>query len=249
MPILHDAPGRKRWITVTEEYGIRYLLLDGCEEGAMSLDSEAPVFQYLWFHKASRLVERPVHRAAVLGAGAFTAAKCLALDHAGAVIDAVDEEPELEPIALHFFRLDRPEFSGIRFFGIPAEDFLAEARGPYDFIFDDLFQGFQHVPARGRGPEHFSRLQAVLSEGGVCIKNLIWDVNARDTQVGCTEAESALAAAFPGHAVLALGSPTWGHNRILIGRNRACPLDRRELRQALAMAGVPAGVLERCQFG
>src|SRR5712671_1875233 len=113
MQVLHDDAGQQCWIKVHEGCATRTLELDGCEEGAMRLTSEDPVFHYLWFHKCSRLVARPVTRALVLGAGAFTAAKCLALDHPAAQVDAVDSEPELETIARRFFRLDQAEFAGI----------------------------------------------------------------------------------------------------------------------------------------
>src|SRR5947209_20446923 len=97
MTLHYDAAGAFRWITVHESESTRYLELDGCEEGAMDRFTEDPVFNYLWFHRASRLVGE-VRRALVLGAGAFTAAKCLALDHAAAEIHAVDVETQLEPI-------------------------------------------------------------------------------------------------------------------------------------------------------
>src|SRR6516164_6911138 len=128
MTTLHDAAGQQCWITVTEEFSTRALLLDGCEEGAMRLDSEEPVFAYLWFYKCSHLTSLPVRRALMLGAGAFTAAKCLALDFPKAEIDAVDLEPDLEAIGRKFFRLDQPEFSRIRFHGMPAEEFLKTAK-------------------------------------------------------------------------------------------------------------------------
>src|ERR1700687_5413994 len=134
MSSLYDAAGQKCWITVTQEYSTRSLLLDGCEEGAMSLDSEEPVFAYLWFHKCSHLVCRPLRKALVLGAGAFTAAKCLALDYPQADIDTVDLEPDLKRIADRFFRLDQAEFSRIRFHATPAEDFLKTIQpATYDF--------------------------------------------------------------------------------------------------------------------
>src|SRR5262249_48059269 len=94
MSTLLERAGTHCRIRVTEEGGVRYLYLDGCEEGAMFLDSEDPVFNYLWLHKASHLA-RPIRRALVLGAGAFTAAKCLAIDHADAAIEVIDIEPEL----------------------------------------------------------------------------------------------------------------------------------------------------------
>ncbi len=177
-------PAELRWITVTQENGTRYLYLDGCEEGAMALDSEAPVFHYLWFHKLSHLIGLPLRRALVLGAGAFTAAKCLAIDYPDAVIDAVDEEPELEAIARRFFRLDQPQFGRIRFHPVPAEEFLAGPAGPYEFIFDDLFDGDQHVPIAGRGEDHVARLRSVLANG-VCVKNLIWSPRSADSRAAC----------------------------------------------------------------
>ncbi len=115
MATLYDAAGQKCWITVTQEFSTRSLLLDRCEEGAMRLDSEEPVFTYLWFHKCSHLAVAPVRKALVLGAGAGTTAKCLALDYPQADIDAVDLEPDLEMIGRKFFRLDQAEFSRIRF--------------------------------------------------------------------------------------------------------------------------------------
>src|SRR3954469_5103147 len=89
VPVLSDAPGRFRHITVIDDGATRTLLLDGVEEGAMDLASEEPVFEYLWAHKFSHLTARPVRRALVLGAGTFCAAKCLALDHPDAQIDVV----------------------------------------------------------------------------------------------------------------------------------------------------------------
>ena len=48
MRTLHEAAGEDCWITVRESEMTRYLDLDGCEEGAMFLESEDPVFRYLW---------------------------------------------------------------------------------------------------------------------------------------------------------------------------------------------------------
>lgn len=217
MPVLYDAPGRHCQVTVTEENGLRRLWLDGCEEGAMDLASETPVFHYLHFHRASALVGRPVRRALVLGAGAFTAAKCLALDHAAAAIDAVDVEPSLEEVGRRFFRLDGPAFARVRFHGLAAEDFLKAPGEPYDFVFDDLFDGFQHVPDAGRGPGHFARLRAVLAPDGVCLKNLIWDPYSVGSRAACAEAVAAWQATFPVHLTIALGPPGTGHNLLLLG--------------------------------
>src|SRR5689334_8185130 len=117
MPVLYEAPGRQRSLTVTETATTRFLLLVGCEEGAMDLHSEETDSDYLWFHKCSALAEQPLRRALVLGAGTFTAPKCLALDYPEAQFDVVDSEPGLEAIGRKFFRLDRPEFARIAFHG------------------------------------------------------------------------------------------------------------------------------------
>src|SRR5882762_515252 len=104
MKTLYDAQGKSCWITVSESETTRYLELDGCEEGAMDLTGDAPVFQYLWFHKCSFLAAHR-RRLLVLGAGAFTAAKCLALDHPQALVETVDVEPDLGSVGQQFFGL------------------------------------------------------------------------------------------------------------------------------------------------
>jgi hypothetical protein len=245
MPVLYDAPGRQRWVTVTETAGTRFLFLGDAEEGAMRLDSEEPVFDYLWFHKSSALTETPLRRALVLGAGAFTTGKGLALDHPDAAVDAVDSEPDLGQVGRGYFRLDRPEFAGITFHGQPAEDFLAGSVPTYDFVFDDLFDGFQHVPLTCRGAEHFARLRRSLAEGGLCVKNLIWDPHGEDTRAACTEATAGLRAVFATHAVVALGDPSRGHNLLLLGLTGMRPFEWATAGPRLAAAGVPEAVLRQ----
>jgi spermidine synthase len=241
--VLYDAAGRVRWITVCENAATRYLLLDGCEEGAMSLHDEAPVFNYLWFHKCSHLATHGVGRALVLGAGAFTAAKCLALDHPGAMIATVDEEADLDSVGRRFFGMDQPAFRNIRFHGEAAETYLTKTHQKYDFIFDDLFDGFQHVPKAGRGMEHVDRLRSVLSDGGVCIKNVIWSPTRADTRAAYDDTSAAWARRFAVRAVVVLGDPTGGHNRILIGWADAKSTDWPPALVRLAEMGVPMHVL------
>ncbi|HEV3203949.1 MAG TPA: hypothetical protein VGY77_06190 [Gemmataceae bacterium] len=245
MPVLYDAAGSHCWITVTENNGVRYLQLSGCEEGAMDVHSEKPVFHYLWFHKCSFLAKAQVRRGLILGAGAFTAPKALAIDHPGAMVDAVDIEPQLDSIARSFFRLDLPAYAGIQFHGLPAEQFLSAHRLPYDFIFDDLFDGFQHVPHLGRGADHVRRCHANLAEGGVCVKNLIFNPLKADTRAACTETWDAWKAHFPNHLALTMGDPDDGHNRLFVGLNDEEKLTFPEVTSRLARAGVPHHILQQ----
>jgi spermidine synthase len=247
MRVLHDAAGDLCWITVQEDQGVRYLLLDGCEEGAMYLNSADPVFNYLWFHKCSMVAQQSPRRALVLGAGAFTAAKCLALDYPAAGVDAVDEEPQLERIARQYFFLDQPAFARIQFFGQAAEPFLAEPHAPYDLIFDDLFDGFQHVPWTGRSVEHVRRLNQALAGGGVCLKNVIWNPLNADTRAACTDVIAAWRTTFPKYGLIALGDPAGGHNLMLLG-SASQRLDWPAVRARLSAAGVPEALLEQCHW-
>jgi spermidine synthase len=244
MTTLYDAAGKTCWITVTEEYSTRTLLLDGCEEGAMRLDSEEPVFAYLWFHKCSHLAKAPVRKASVLGAGAFTAAKCLALDYPAADIDAVDLESGLEAIARQFFRLNQAEFTRIRFHGMPAEEFLRAVQpGSYDFIFDDLFDGFQHVPEAAISGDHLRQLRAALSPGGVCVKNMIWDPHSANTRAACTEFRECWMETWANHLVLAMGNPEKGHNFLLLGSKEGDELAWPAANEKLHGAGIPAPIM------
>src|SRR5439155_20250481 len=130
----------------------------------------------------------PVRKALVLGAGAGTTAKCLALDYPQADIDGVDLEPDLEMIGRKFFRLDQAEFSRIRFHGMPAEEFLKAALpGSYDFIFDDLFDGFQYVLDSARTPDHLDMLRWFLSPGGILLWNFISFTFSSIARVVCSE--------------------------------------------------------------
>lgn len=247
MQVLHNAPGRKRWISVRESETTRYLELDGCEQGAMLLDSESPVFYYLWFYKCGDLAARK-DRLLILGAGAFTSAKCFALDYPEAAIDVIEEEPDLEEVGRRFFHLDQPAFQRIAFQGRTAEEFLATASQTYDVVFDDLFDGFQHVPERCRTHDHFWHLRNRLAAGGVYIKNVIWNPHIGDTRAACDEALTALKAAFPHHALIALGPPSRGHNRMLVGMTEPPPCDWSDLRGRLSDLGVPEAVFHGAQM-
>jgi spermidine synthase len=245
MRVLHDAAGQTCWITVRETEATRFLELDGCEEGAMDLRSEQPVFRYLWFHACSRLAKRP-RRLLVLGAGAFSAPKCLALAHPDAMIDAVDVESELLPVARQHFRLGEAAFGRIRFHGLPAEEFLQRAEPPYDFVFDDLFDGFQHVPDASRTREHFRLVRRLLGDGGVVVKNTIWNAYTGRTQAACAETAAAFAAEFPQRLALALGAPDRGHNRLFMGGVGIEQLDWPGVRERLT-GHVPPAVLENVE--
>lgn len=245
MTVLYDAQGSRCWVTITDDGTARYLYLDGCEEGAMALASDAPVFHYLWFHRLS-VFAGDLRRALVLGAGAFTAAKAFAQDHPSAEVDAVDIESELGPLGRRFFRLDEPAFVRVRFHAADASEFLTAYASAYDFIFDDLFDGFHHVPASGRGGEHAGRVAAALKPGGACVKNLIWDRRSADCRAACAETAAAWRERFPGCLLLALGDPAGGHNLLLVGRKDGALPDWLSARERLAGAGVPAEVLDLC---
>lgn len=257
MSVLYDAPGQQRWITVIEEDGIRSLHLDSCEEGAMDLEDDGPVFDYLWFHKCSALCSplpstqgrevggEGIQRALVLGAGTFTAAKCLALDYPDANIDVVDAEPDLEAIGQRFFHLDQPAFARIRFFGESAEEFLCQAGQPYDFIFDDLFDGFQHVPETCLGMEHWQRLRGTLSESGVCVKNMILDRRSGASWSAVSQALEAVAAHFPSQQAIVLGKQERGANLLLLGMTGDAQFSWEQVRGQLLQAGVPEEVLKQ----
>lgn len=245
MGILYDAAGRTCWITVKEEFSTRSLLLDGCEEGAMSLKSEEPVFAYLWFYKCSHLAQGPVRKALVLGAGAFTAAKCIALDYPEADIDAVDLEPDLKLIGRKFFRLDRLEFSRVQFHGMPAEKFLTtNPPGSYDFIFDDLFDGFQHVPDTAMSADHLRGLRAALAPGGVCVKNMIWDPFSANSRAACEELRARWTFTLPNSLELAMGNPERGHNSLLLGSLESDLLSWPGVHTKLKAAAIPHSVLD-----
>jgi hypothetical protein len=155
-------------------------------------------------------------------------------------VDVVDEEPDLLEVGRRFFGLDRVEFAGICFHGQTAERFLEKGVSEaYDFIFDDLFDGFQHVPAAGRGLQHIRLLRAALSNGGIGIKNLIWTPLKADTRAACMESREAFNAVFGTAITVALGDVSAGHNRILIGSASPDEFDWPTIHARLRESGLP----------
>jgi hypothetical protein len=106
-------------------------------------------------------------------------------------------------------------------------------------VFDDLFDGFQHVPPSCQSSAHFQQIRQSLRPGGICVKNLIWDPRSTDTCAACDEAYAALCSAFPHHALLRLGPEHRGHNRLLLGLTEPLGFALDEMGMRLRLAGVP----------
>ena len=109
-----------------------------------------------------------------------------------------------------------------------------------DRIPDDLW------PDESRTHEHFRQVRRVLGDDAVFVKNVIWSTQAAQTRTACEEAQAALAEVFPQHLTLALGKPSRGHNRLLIGATGRTPLTWPEVRERLAEK-VPSLLLENVQ--
>ena len=148
-------------------------------------------------------------------------------------------------IARKFFHLYKPEFARIHFHGLSAEDFLkAVPPGSYDFIFDDLFDGFQHLPDSARTPAHLDMLRTALSPVGICAKNVIWDPFSANSRAACAEVQSHWLKCFPSHLGLAMGNPEKGHNLILVGTMASGVLAWPSAKEKLGEAGIPKSLLD-----
>src|SRR5262249_52123437 len=142
-----------------------------------------------------------------------------------------------------FFRLEEPLYQNVLFIGEPVETALPRLAASYDFIFDDLFDGFEHVPEATRGAAHAARLAELLADGGIAIKNLIWDRKNPDTVDACSRMADTWRRQFAWSMEVLLGHPGSGHNRILLGAKKPQAYDWQTLADLLKAAGVPSIVI------
>src|SRR5262249_7852870 len=139
--------------------------------------------------------------------------------------------------------LEEARYQTVFFIGEPVETALTRLAAPYDFIFDDLFDGFEHVPEAARGAAHAARLAELLARGGIAIKNLIWDRKNPHTVDARSQMADAWRSRFAWSMEIILGHPGSGHNRILLGAKEPRAYDWSELGDLLLAAGVPSMVI------
>ena len=225
----------------------RFLLLDRSESGAIFLDTADPTdlaYDYTKYYALYKIFTPDVHRALVLGGGAYSIPKALLRELPAAQVDVAEIEPSLFELAQRYFRVvDDPRLHN------HVEDgrrFLHDASVPYDLIFGDVYYSYFSVPPHFTTREFFELARDRLAPGGVFIANMIGDLSRRQPSLIMAELKT-FRAVFPNSYFFAVESPeTTGviQNITLAGYKS----DRRVDVRAPEVTGHPSALIRFLQY-
>jgi spermidine synthase len=160
---------------------IHALYLDTTLEGAQPKHESRVILEYQQYWQLARVVCPDIRRAAFLGGGAFAMPEALLEAYPGAVVDAVEIDPELIEIGKRFYRLDR--YPSLQYHASDARRFLAVSPGAYDLIFGDVYSGLRYVPHHLVTHEFFGLVKRRLSSDGIFMMNAISAVTGEDADL------------------------------------------------------------------
>lgn len=167
--ILHAADGQLGTVQVLQYEAYRWLQMEDASIQSL-LDTRVParlispsnslMLMALAFTKGrSRVLN--------LGLGGGAIERRLLLDYPTMVIDSVELDPRIVALARQHFFLPANHPVMVQ----DAEQFIANAAGPYDLVFCDLFSAQQHAVCLERDG-FFAGIRRCLGPDGVCVLNL-----------------------------------------------------------------------------
>jgi spermidine synthase len=172
---------------------IKVLGISGLWHSAQFLDSDELVFSYLRHYRLADHFNSDLHRALMVGGGAYTYPRDFLKKHPESVIDVVEIDPALVTIAKEHFGLeDDPR---MHIFHTDGRIFINETKNTYDVIFLDAY-GKYDIPFHMATAEFANRMYQVLGKNGIVIANIISSIEGRESGVLKTNYK-ALSAVFP----------------------------------------------------
>ncbi|HEY6548298.1 MAG TPA: fused MFS/spermidine synthase [Vicinamibacteria bacterium] len=212
-----DRPARELW-------------LDRSASGVMFRDGDDLAYAYTRYYRLIDAFCPRVERALVLGAGPFSVPKALLAGDAGVVVDVVDIEPDLLPLAERFFGFEKSP--RLHNHVTDARGFLQRTRERYDLIFMDVYYSIT-IPVHLTTREYFELARERLSEDGIVVANVLGDLGAPPPSLLGSMART-FRAAFPQALFVATESVVSRHsqNVVFVGARAALRVDAAEPRLA-----------------
>jgi len=179
----------------------RFLKRDTNHSSAIALGSDEIVFSYA---QLALLYPDFVPEAAnylVLGGGAFTMPRHLHNRHPDLIVDTVEIEPFLLPLAHEYFEL--PYAPQLRHHIMDARLFLSSTSTTYDVIFSDVMNTGFFIPPHLATKEFYTLINQRLAPNGIAFFNYVGSLDTRGrTLTGSTIA--TIKDTFPNYKVFAL---------------------------------------------
>ncbi len=225
--ILHEHDGVYGHIVVYETthqgHPFRGLKRDTNSESAIFLDSYDLPFWYTQFATWYRDVMPDTKNFLMIGGGAYTVPRTLLHHDSTLLIDVVEVEPDLYPLAVEFFDLaPTPRLRSV------IEDgrvFLRTSTTTYDVIFQDVFGTDLTLPQHLATREYFVHLRSRMKDDGVLFVNYIGKL-AGDAPTLTGSLIKTIHEVFPTMSVYVMYPelPQRRQNIMIVARNGESPL-------------------------
>ncbi len=183
----------------------RFFLQDKGISGGMFLDGKDLAFDYTKYYALYHLTAPQLSRALVIGGGIYTIPKSILEERPNAIIDVVEIEPNLEPIAKEYF--DLPDTENIRTHIMDGRRYLREREDKYDLIYSDVYYSLFSIPTHFTTVEFFESAKSRLATNGIFVANIIGAIDESDESLLFSEIRT-IKKVFPHVHVFAAESAT-----------------------------------------
>jgi spermidine synthase len=225
--VLHESDGVYGHIVVYETthrgHPFRGLRRDTNSESAIYLDSYQLPFWYTQFAPLYSLVKPDTKNLLMIGGGAYTIPRTLLHEDPNLIVDVVEVEPDLYPLAVEFF--DLTPTPRLRSHIVDGRVFLRTTEEKYDIIFQDVFGTDLTLPQHLATREYFALVRDRLSPDGVLFVNYIGRLLG-DAPTLTGSLMKTIHEVFPTMNVYLMypDTPSMRQNIMIVARNGDSPL-------------------------
>ena len=159
----------------------------------------------------------------MIGGGAYTIPRTLLHEDSDLVVDVVEVEPDLYPLAVEFF--DLTPTPRLRSHIVDGRVFLRNTDERYDIIFQDVFGTDLTLPQHLATQEHFALVKERLTPEGVLFVNYIGKLEGEAPTLTGSLIKT-IHEVFPTMNVYAMypDTPTKRQNIMIVARNGISPI-------------------------
>lgn len=201
----------------------RFLKNDINNSSAIIPGSNEIVFPYAQFANLFTAHISNAKNYLVLGGGSYTIPRHMYLSHPDLMIDVVETEPLLYPLAKQFFEL--PDSPRITNHEVDARVFLQSTSTVYDVIFSDIMNSGYYLPPHVATTEFFQSLKQRLAPEGIAIINFIGSLDTTEKNLTGSMIKT-ITQVFPNITILAISGREYTdiQNILFVVRHDGLPI-------------------------
>lgn len=180
----------------------------------MRLSDGALVFEYTAGYRlvVNALKARASPKVLFIGGGAYAMPMRVAFELPGSSVEVAELDPVVEEVGRTHFRTGEVPNLATRL--IDGRQALRGARGSYDGVFIDAYQGVMAIPFHLTTREFFEEVRGALAPGGVVGMNIIGRVD-EERGLLCAMAQT-LSAVFPVVRLHPIHGPKGGLQNVIV---------------------------------